>query len=81
MTQNNLTVPLPKRFFPGLLPIIGNDKYQKVKTKYEELYLNHELPENPYLCWHLTQGILPGLAYFQILRGSGESQEIALKKY
>ncbi len=39
---------------------------------------NHKLPKNPKLQWHLIEGILPGLAFYQILRESGKSQKSAL---
>lgn len=71
-------VPESKRFFPGLLPILGDDSYERVITRYRELYSTHELPANPRLRWHLVEGILPGLALYQVLRESGESQDNAL---
>lgn len=71
-------VPVSKRFFPGLLPILGDDNYGRVITRYRELYSNHELPANPQLRWHLVEGILPGLVLYQVLRESGESQDNAL---
>ncbi len=71
-------VPVSKRFFPGLLPMLGHDRYGRVITRYRELYSNHELPANPQLRWHLVEGILPGLALYQVLRESGESQDVAL---
>ncbi len=71
-------VPVSKRFFPGLLPILGDDRYEHVITRYRELYSNYALPANPQLRWHLVEGILPGLALYQVLRESGESQDNAL---
>jgi hypothetical protein len=76
-TDTARNVPVPKRFFPGLLPILGDDTYERVITRYRELYSNHELPANPQLRWHLVEGILPGLALYQVLRESGESQDNA----
>ena len=76
-TETARNVPVSKRFFPGLLPIPGDDTYERVITRYRELYSNHELPANPQLRWHLVQGILPGLALYQVLRESGESQDNA----
>jgi hypothetical protein len=73
-----IEIPMSKRFFPFLLPIIGNEKYEQVYARYRDLYSNHELPKNPKLQWHLIEGILPGLAFYQILRESGELQESAL---
>ncbi|MBI5220083.1 MAG: L-2-amino-thiazoline-4-carboxylic acid hydrolase [Bacteroidia bacterium] len=78
MTQKNKEIPLSKRFFPGLLPIIGVEKYNKVIERYRDIYSNHEFPSNPRLRWHLIEGILPGLALYQVLRES-ETQENALK--
>jgi hypothetical protein len=71
-------IPMAKRFFPGLLPIIGEEKYKHVMLRYQELFEKHELPKNLALQWHLIEGILPGLAFYQVLRESGESQENAL---
>ena len=71
-------VPVSKRFFPGLRPILGDDTYERVITRYRELYSNHELPANPRLRWHLVEGILPGVALYQVLRESGEPQDSAL---
>lgn len=69
---------MSKRFFPGLLAIVGDEKYKQVITRYQELFEKHELPKHPALQWHLIEGILPGLAFYQVLRESGESQESAL---
>jgi len=46
--------------------------------RYRDLSANHDLPQNSFLKWHLIEGILPGLAFYQVLRESGESQENAL---
>jgi hypothetical protein len=71
-------LPMAKRFFPGLLPIIGEEKYKLVIARYQDLFSKHDLPNNPTLQWHLIEGILPGLAFYQILRESGETQASAL---
>lgn len=71
-------IPMSKHFFPALLPLIGDEKYQQVCTRFRELYAKHELPNKPVMQRHLIDGILPGLALYQILRESGESQESAL---
>lgn len=71
-------IPISKRFFPGLLPIVGDEKYKQVIARYQELFEKHELPKHPALQWHLIEGILPGLAFYQILREGGETQESAL---
>lgn len=41
-------------------------------------FKKHELPQHPALQWHLIEGILPGLAFYKVLRGNGELQESAL---
>ena len=69
---------MSKRFFPGLCSIIGNEKYDQIVAKYRELFEKYELPNSPTLQWHLTEGILPGLAFYQVLRESGEPRESAL---
>jgi hypothetical protein len=79
-TSATTDVPFSKRFFPGLLPIIGDEAYERVVARYHELYSNQERPANPQLRWHLVEGILPGLALYQVLRASGESQDGALQK-
>ena len=78
MSQISNEIPLPKRFFPGLLPIIGAEKYKQVVARYQDLFEKHGLPKHPALQWHLKEGILPGLAFYQVLRENGESQESAL---
>lgn len=79
-TDTARTIPVSKRFFPGLLPILGGDTYDRVITRYRELYSQYELPANPQLRWHLVEGILPGLALYQVLRESGASQDNGLGK-
>lgn len=69
---------MSKRFFPGLLSIIGEEKYKQVVVRYQNLYINHEFPNNLGLQRHLIEGILPGLALYQVIRENGESQESAL---
>jgi hypothetical protein len=71
-------IPMAKRFFPGLLPIIGEEKYKQVMAGYRELFEKHELPKNHALQWHLIEGILPGLAFYRVLMEAGESHESAL---
>ena len=78
MAQISEEIPMSKRFFPGLLPIIGAERYQQVIAGYRELFEDCELPRHPALQWHLIEGILPGLAFYQVLRANGESQESAL---
>ena len=78
MSQKMKEIPMSKRFFPGLLPIVGDENYRKVLARYRELYSHHKLPKNSTLQWHLTEGILPGLALYQVLRESGKSQESTL---
>jgi hypothetical protein len=69
---------MSKRFFPTLSAIIGEEKYGRVCARYRDLYATHDLPQNSFLKWHLTEGILPGLAFYQVLRESGEPRESAL---
>jgi hypothetical protein len=71
-------IPLSKRFFPGLLPIIGEGKFKQVVARYQDLFEKQVFPSHPDLQWHLKEGILPGLAFYQILREAGETQESAL---
>jgi L-2-amino-thiazoline-4-carboxylic acid hydrolase len=78
MSQKIKEIPMSKRFFPGLLPIVGNEKYIQVVARYQDLFEKHELPKHPALRWHLIEGILPGLAFYQVLRENGESQGSAL---
>jgi hypothetical protein len=79
MSQDSkIEIPMSKYFFPSLSPIIGKEKYGRIFARYRDLYANHGLPQNPYLRRHLIEGILPGLAFYQVLRESGESQESAL---
>ncbi|MRR29069.1 hypothetical protein EG834_01740 [bacterium] len=80
MKPNNKAIPLSKKFFPGLLPLVGQKQYELVLARYSDLYSKHDMPENAMLKHHLVQGILPGLAYYQILREEGKSQEAALEK-
>lgn len=69
---------MSKRFFPGLLPIVGDETYRQVMTRFRNLYSNHNLPNHPILQRHLVEGILPGLAFYHVLRESGKTQESAL---
>jgi hypothetical protein len=73
-------IPLSRRFFPGLMPIIGGEMYGLVRTRYRELYADRELPVNRQLRWHLVEGILPGLALYEVLRESGQPRDGALAK-
>jgi hypothetical protein len=78
MSERSNEIPLAKRFFPRLLPIMGDEKYKKIVARYQDLYSTHEHPNNPRLQRHLNEGILPGLALYQILRENGEPQDSAL---
>jgi hypothetical protein len=79
MSQNSKSeIPMSKRFFPALMPIVGDETYKQVITRYRDLYSNHVLPNDPIIQRHLIEGILPGLAFYQILREKGNSQESAL---
>jgi len=79
MNSNN-QIPLSKHFFPGILPLVGQKQYERILNRYNALYSKHTMPENPVLKHHLVQGILPGLAYYQILREDGKSQDAAIEK-
>jgi hypothetical protein len=72
-------IPISKRFFPRLLPILGDENYSKIRERYRSLFEAHGLPTHPELQRHIIQGILPGLAFYQILRERGETQESALE--
>jgi hypothetical protein len=76
--DQTIEIPISKRFFPTLLSIIGEEKYIKINKRCRELSAKHNFPANAILKRHLIEGILPGLAFYQILRESGESQEKAL---
>jgi hypothetical protein len=79
MSQNPKSkIPMSKRFFPALLPIVGDETYKQVIARYQEIYSDHDLPSNPILRRHLIEGILPGLAFYKILREKGNSPESAL---
>jgi len=80
VTPTTMDVPFSRRFFPGLLSIIGDETYEWITARYRELHSSQEWPANPQLRWHLVEGILPGLALYQVLRESGESQDNALGK-
>jgi hypothetical protein len=71
-------IPMSKHFFPALLPIVGDESYGQIMARYRDLYSHHDLPDNAIIQHHLTEGILPGLAFYQTLRESGKSQESAL---
>jgi hypothetical protein len=50
----------------------------RVHARFLELYAGCERPANAKLQWHLRYYILPGLAFYQLLREDGHSQEAAL---
>jgi len=60
MSQETEVTPMSQRFFPGLLPIVGDEQYKQVIARYRELVSNHERPNNHALQRHLIEGILPG---------------------
>jgi hypothetical protein len=78
MSRKNNEIPISKYFFPGLLPIVGDEKYAQIFARYQDLYTRQELPNHPALQLHLIEAILPGLAFYQVLRENGESQKSAL---
>jgi hypothetical protein len=73
-----IEIPMTKRFFPALRQFLGDAKYLLINKRCRDLYANHNYPENSTLKRHLIDGILPGLAFYQVLRESGESQESVL---
>ena len=62
MPEGSKVIPMSKRFFPALLPIVGDETYKQVVARYQELFEGRGLPKHPALRWHLMEGILPGLA-------------------
>jgi hypothetical protein len=76
--DHTIDISMSKRFFPALRQIAGEAKYMMIIERCRELYANHDYPDNSTIKRHLIDGILPGLAFYQILRESGESQESAL---
>jgi hypothetical protein len=78
--DQTIEIPMSKRFFPALRQIVGDANYSMIYERCRKLYANHNYPENSTLKRHLIDGILPGLAFYQVLRESGESQESALAK-
>ena len=80
MSQNSKKIPYSKHFFPALLPLTGQHQYSMIKKRYEELYCAVEIPKNPILHRHLVEGILPGLAYYQVLQQEGKDKQAALIK-
>ena len=80
MKTNPPSIPYSNRFFPAILPLVGQKQYDQILTRYSELYAKHEMPVNEILKTHLINGILPGLAFYQILLETGKSKEEALLK-
>ena len=80
MNQKTKLIPLTKIFFPRLLPLIGQKQYDRTLEKYRLLYTRYDLPANRNLQKHLINGILPGLALYQVLLDDGKSQQEALEK-
>lgn len=80
--SNEITAAIPtsKRFFPALLPLVGEPIYTRTLETYRSLYSAYDLPENATLVWHLVEGILPGLALYRALLESGQTRESALAK-
>ena len=66
MNITDLEIPYSCRFFPGLLPLLGQKMYDQVLDRYDELVTFQDWPENQLLQYHLVEGILPGLAVYQI---------------
>lgn len=71
---------LPKRFHKALEQTTNAEMVSRVQERFLKLYHENELPENSQLQWHLREHILPGLAFYQLLRADGYSQTAALEK-
>lgn len=78
MELSNLSIPLSKIFFPASESIVGPERYDHLITRTQELFADFPFPANTYLRHHLVDGILPGLALYQILREEGLSQTDAI---
>ena len=64
MSQNlKSEIPMSKRFFPGLLRIVGDEKYKQVIARYQELFEKHELPQPPPPKRHINEGNIEGHAF------------------
>lgn len=71
-------IPMSKVFFPAIQTMISESMVQSLQSRYTELYQKHGQVENPGLRRHLVNGILPGLALYQLIRESGKSQKDAI---
>lgn len=78
MELTSLTIPLSKTFFPASESIVGSARYDKMLERYLELFADFSFPRNPHLRRHLMDGILPGLALYQVLLEEGLSQAEAI---
>ncbi len=78
--STSTTIPMSKVFFPAIQTMIGENAYQDLCHRYEDLYQKHGQIENPTLRHHLVNGILPGLALYQLLRDEGKNQSEALNR-
>jgi hypothetical protein len=47
VSQEIKEIPMSKRFFPGLLPIVGDEKYKQVVARYQGLFEKHGFPNTP----------------------------------
>lgn len=81
MTQKITTMVLPRSFRQPALEKLGAELVRKVDKRFGELLVEHPLPDNRHLKWHLQEHILPGLAIYQTLRAEGRSQESALETF
>lgn len=71
-------IPVSKVFFPAIQTMISENMFQNLQRRYEDLYQKHGQVDNPALRRHLVNGILPGLALYQLIRESGKSQTEAI---
>ena len=54
---------------------------EQIRQRYASLLTEHPLPENPILCNHATENILPGLALYQtLLQEHGGDRQVALEE-
>jgi len=73
-------IPISKVLLVKELPSVSPESRQKAIERYEQLYLQQSFPKNKVLRHHLVDYILPGLAYYQTIKGEGLTQEEALSR-
>jgi hypothetical protein len=75
--KDTKTIPFSTRFRQTL----PREMLEPVYERFAVLFVNFELPANAKLRYHLSEMIIPGLAYYQLLREGGLSQEQALAQF